>query len=134
MRPMTPSPPLITGIDGIVSRPPNEVNYSPLNGKMMKTGKPTENRVRGNYKKYGISGNMAKYVKKEEIAGKNGYLIEPGDENNIDTIKKDVGSDGEEGGDTGAPQWQKCEKAERKYKKYGLKKDGKICEGRRKCW
>jgi len=39
----------------------------------------------------------------------------------IDTMK-DVGSDGEEGGDTGAPQWQKCGKLERKYKKYGLKK------------
>ena len=31
---------------------------------------------------------MAKYVKKEEIAGKHGYLIEPGDENKIDTMKK----------------------------------------------
>ena len=65
MTPRSPSPPLIKGIDGIVSRPPNEVNYSALNGKMMKTGKPTENRIRGNYKKRGISGNMAKYVKKE---------------------------------------------------------------------
>ena len=28
----SPSPPLIKGIDGIVSRPPNKVNYSTLNG------------------------------------------------------------------------------------------------------
>ena len=28
----SPSPPLIKGIDGIESRPPKQVNYSPLNG------------------------------------------------------------------------------------------------------
>ena len=111
MTPRSPSPPLIKGIDGIVSRPPNEVNYSTLNGKMMKTGKPTRNRIQSDYK-YGISGNMANYVKKEEIAGKNGYLIEPGDENKINKMKKDVGLDGEEGGDIREPQQQKCDKSE----------------------
>ena len=47
---------------------------------------------------------MANYVKREENAGKSGYLIGPGDENKINTMKKDVGLDGEEGGDTGAPK------------------------------
>ena len=122
MRQRTPSPPLITGIDGIVSRPPNEVNYSPLNGKMMKTGKPTENRIpRRNYKNHGIKKMEGYYVKKEE----NGNLIEPGDEKEIVIIKKGIGSDGEEDGKTGEPQWQKCGISERKYRKYGLKKMGK---------
>jgi len=71
---------VLFGIDGIVGRPPNEVNYSTLNRRIMKTGKPTENRIPRKHKKYGISGNIAKYIKKEEIAGKNGYLIGPGDE------------------------------------------------------
>ena len=105
------SPPLITGITGIVSRHPNEVNYSTLNEKRMESGKQTGEEIRQKYKKDGISGNMANYVKKEENAGKNGYLIEPGDENKIDTMKKDVGSDGEEGGDTGEPQQKKCSEA-----------------------
>ena len=56
------------------------------------------------YNKYGISGNMAKYVKIKENTGKNGYLIEPGDKNNIDTMKKEAGSNEEEGGVTGSPQ------------------------------
>ena len=38
-------------------------------------------------------------------------MIEPGDENKIDTMKKDVGSDREEGGDTGEPQGKKCSEA-----------------------
>ena len=109
MRQRTPSPPLITGIDGIVSRPPNEVNYSTLNGKRMEICKPPENKIRRKYRKYGISGNMAKYVKTEENTGKNGYLIEPGDKNNINTMKKEAGSNGEEGGVTGAPQRQQSE-------------------------
>ena len=55
------SPPLIKGIDGIVSRSPNKVNYSTLNGKMMKTGKPTENRIPiQNYKNHGIK-KMERY-------------------------------------------------------------------------
>jgi len=44
-------------------------------------------------------------VKKEENTGKNGNLIEPGDENEILMMKKSIGSDGEEGGETGEPQW-----------------------------
>ena len=111
MRQRTPSPPLITGIDGIVSRPPNEVNYSTLNEKRMEPGKQAGKEIRRKYKKHGISGNMVNYVKKEENAGKDEYLIEPGDENKIDTIKKDIGSDGEEGGDTGEPQRKKCSEA-----------------------
>ena len=39
MAPRSPSPPLIKGIDGIVSRPPNEVNYPTLNEKNMETRK-----------------------------------------------------------------------------------------------
>mmetsp|Transcript_19915 Transcript_19915/g.22033 ORF Transcript_19915/g.22033 Transcript_19915/m.22033 type:complete len:109 (+) Transcript_19915:1-327(+) len=54
----------------------------------------------GKYRKYG---HKKIYVKKEDNAGKNGNLIEPG---------KDAGLDGEEGGDTGEPQQQKCEKSE----------------------
>mmetsp|Transcript_53974 Transcript_53974/g.61084 ORF Transcript_53974/g.61084 Transcript_53974/m.61084 type:complete len:103 (-) Transcript_53974:340-648(-) len=102
MRPRTPSPPLITGIDGIVRRPPNEVNYPTLNGKMMKTGKPTENRIPiRDYKNYGIKKMERYYVKKEE----NGNLIEPGDENEIVMMTKGIESDGEENGETGEPQW-----------------------------
>ena len=51
MRPRTPSPPLITGIDGIVSRPHNEVNYSALNGKNMETRKQPGNEIRRTFKK-----------------------------------------------------------------------------------
>ena len=42
--------------------------------------------------------------------------MEPGDKNEIkiETMNKDVGLDGEEGGDTGEPQQQKCEKSEAK--------------------
>ena len=45
MTPRSPSPPLIKGIDWIVSRPPNEVDYSTLNGKRMETGKQPENEI-----------------------------------------------------------------------------------------
>ena len=55
MRPRKPSPSLTTGIDGIVSRPPNGVNYSTLNGKRMETGKQPGNEIRRKYKKHGIS-------------------------------------------------------------------------------
>jgi len=43
------SPPLIKGIDGIVSRPPNEVNYPTLNGKRIETEKQSENKIRRKY-------------------------------------------------------------------------------------
>ena len=64
------SPPLITGITGIVSRHPNEVNYSTLNGKRIESGKQTGKEIRRKYKKHGISGKMANYVKQEENDGK----------------------------------------------------------------
>ena len=70
MAPRAPSPPLIKGIDGIVSRPPNEVNYSTLNEKNMETGKQTGEEIRRKYKKDGISGKMTKDVKQEEYTGK----------------------------------------------------------------
>ena len=54
MAPRAPSPPLIKGIDGIVSRPPNEVNYSTLNGKNMETRKQPGNEIRRKFKKYGL--------------------------------------------------------------------------------
>ena len=46
-------------------------------------------------------------------------------------IKKDVESDGQEGGKTGELQWQKCGKLEelrQKYRKYGLKKKQQYVE------
>ena len=58
MAPGSPSPPLIKGINGIVSRPPNEVNYSTLNGKRMEIGKQTENEIRQAFKIYGMSKKM----------------------------------------------------------------------------
>ena len=70
MTPRSPSPFLIKGIDGIVSRPPNEVNYSALNGKSMETRKQSGNEIKRKFKKIRISGNMTKDVKQEENAGK----------------------------------------------------------------
>ena len=40
------SPSLIKGIDGIISRHPNEVNYSALNGTKIESGKQPENVIR----------------------------------------------------------------------------------------
>ena len=40
------SPPLIKGIDGIVNRSPNKVNYSTSNGKRMEAGKQPRNELR----------------------------------------------------------------------------------------
>ena len=51
MTPRSPSPPLIKGIDGIVIKHRNEVNYSTLNGKR-------------------TFGNMAKYVKQAKMLKK----------------------------------------------------------------
>ena len=75
------SPPLVKVIDGVVSRSLNEINYSVLNGKRMKTGKQQENGIRRKYKKHGISGSKAKYVKQEENTGNIESLMEPGDKN-----------------------------------------------------
>ena len=68
------SAPLLKGIDGIVSKYSNKVNYSALNKAKIESRKQLENEI---WQKYGISGNMAKYVKQEENAGKNGNLTNP---------------------------------------------------------
>ena len=81
MVPRSPSPPLIKGIDGIVSRPPNEVNYSTLNEESMEARKQPENEIRRKFKKLGISGNQANYVKQEEKDGKIENVREPGNRN-----------------------------------------------------
>ena len=72
------SPPLVKGIDGIVSRYPNKVNYSTLNGKRIETGKQPEIEIR---RKYRISKNMANDVKQDGNSGKNKSLIKPGNIN-----------------------------------------------------
>ena len=69
-------------------------------------------KVEQKYRKYGLKKIKKYYLKEEENACKNGNLIEPGDENKIETMKKDVGLDGEEGGETGGPQQQKYGKSE----------------------
>ena len=108
------SPPLIKGNDGIVSRTPNEVNYSILNGKVMEKGNQPGKKIRQKYKKYGLKKMEKYYVNREENAGKIENWMEPGDENEIETMKKDIGSDGEEVGQTEDPQQQKGEKSEAK--------------------
>ena len=97
------SPPLIKGTDWIVSRSPNEVNYSILNGKKLETEKQQRKEVRRNYIKYGLK-KIKRYVKQEENAGKRN-LMELANKNEIQTIKKDVYAYGQEGGETGEPQW-----------------------------
>ena len=54
----------------------------------METGKRPENEIRRKYIQIGISGNMAKDVKQEEIAGKNRQLIKPGNRNEIKLMKR----------------------------------------------
>ena len=103
------SPPLIKGIDEIVRISPNRVNYSTLNGKRMETGKQPGNKIRQKYRKFGISGNMAKYVKQEGNAGKNGNLMEPSNRNEIYMIENKVEDDREEDGVTREAQRRKCE-------------------------
>ena len=105
----SPSPPLIKGIDGIVSRPPNEVNYSTLNSKNMETRiQPGKEKSR-KYKKYERSGNMAKDVKKDENDGKIENVREPGNRNEIEVMKSDLEYDGEEDGATREAQPKKYE-------------------------
>ena len=48
--------------------------------------------------------------------------MESGKENEIKIMKKGVELDGEEGGETGEPQWQTIKQ---KYSKYGLRKKEK---------
>ena len=106
MKQRTPSPPLITGIDGIVSRPPNEVNYSALNGKNMETRKQPGNEIRRKLKKYGLR-QKERYVK--ENAGKYKHLMKLAKTYGceIPMIKKEVESDGNEGGGSEEPQGNK---------------------------
>ena len=73
-----PSPPLIKGIDGIVSRSPNEVKYSTLNAKSMETRNHAGKEKTQKYKNYERSGNMAKDLKDDETDGKIENLREPG--------------------------------------------------------
>ena len=85
------SPPLIKGIDGIVSRSPNEVNYSALNEKSMETRKQPGNEI------FGISRKMTKDVKQEENTGIK-ILNRGVNENEIDTVENKEEDDGEEDG------------------------------------
>ena len=96
MTPRSPSPPLIKGIDGIVSRPPNEVNYSTLNGKNMETRKQPGNEIRQKFKKYGLRQMERYYVKPEVNVGKYEYLMEPGNQNEIEVMEADGEDDGED--------------------------------------
>ena len=107
------SPPLIKGIDGIVSRSPNEVNYSTLDTKSMETRNQLGKEKSRKSKKYERSGNMAKDVKKDENAGKIKILNSRVNENAIDMMDK-VEDDGEDDGVT-------IEAQQRKFKKYGLR-------------
>ena len=90
MSPRSPSPPLIKGIDGIVSRPPIEVNYSTLNGKSTETRKQPGNEIRRKSSTYGISGNMAKDVKEWKNIGKTGNLVELDNGNEHEMIKNNI--------------------------------------------
>ena len=100
-----PSPPLIKGIDGIVSRSPNEVNYSTLMETNMETRKPPGNEIRRKFK-YGLR-KKERYVK--ENAGKYKYLMKLAKTYGceIPTINKEVEADGSEGGGTREPQANK---------------------------
>ena len=109
MAPRAPSPPLIKGIDGIVSRSPNEVNYSTLNGKNMETRKQPGHEIRRKFKKYRLRQKERYYVKEEENDGKTKNLREPGNRNEIEVMKSDVESNGEEDGATSKAQPKKCE-------------------------
>ena len=85
-------PPLIKGIDGIVRRPPNEVNYSALNGKNMETRKQPGNEI------FGRSRKMTKDVKQEENTGKIKILNRGVKENETDMVENKEEDDGEEDG------------------------------------
>ena len=69
------SPPLIKGIAGIVSRSPNEVNYSTLNGKSMETRNQPGNEIRQKYRKYGLRHLEKNYMKEVKYTGKNGNFV-----------------------------------------------------------
>ena len=126
MTPRLPSPPLIKGI---VSRPPNEVNYSTLNGKNMETRKQPGNEIRQKFKKYRLN-KRDKYVK--ENTGKYECLMELAKKYvcKIPLIKKDVESDGKEGAETEDLQGNKIRRV-RFQKEFKLNKmERKMKEGK----
>ena len=100
------SPPLIKGIDGIVSRPPNEVNYSALNEESMEARKQPGNEIFGISRKFGISGNMTKDVKQVEKAGKIKILNRGINQTEIDMMENKVEDVREEEGVTREAQQQ----------------------------
>ena len=100
----TPSPPLIKGIDWIVSRPPNKDNYSTLNGNSMGTKNQPGKENSRKYRKYRI---RHIYMKQVTYTDKNVNWMEPGNWNEIKVTKMDGEDDGEESGGTGAPQGNK---------------------------
>ena len=103
------SPLLIKGINGILNRSPNEIDYSTLNAKSMETrNQPGKEKSRKS-KKYKRSRNMAKDMKKDKIGGKIDNLMEPGNPNEIKLMKTDRESDGKENRETAQPQPKKCE-------------------------
>ena len=94
------SPPLIKGIDGIVSRSPNEVNYSTLIETNTELRKPRGNEIRRKFK-YGLR-QKERYVK--ENASKYECLMKLAKTYGCEIPMKDVESDGNEGGETGEQQ------------------------------
>ena len=118
MTPRSPSPPLIKGNDGIVSRPPNEVNYSTLKGKNMKTGKQLESEIRPDFKRFGIFGKIVDIYMKQKKMPANKIFDRTSQWIRIPR-KKDVKPYGKEGGVTGELQGNKTR---RKFRKFGLKK------------
>ena len=81
MTPRSPSPSLIKGIDGIISRHCNEVNYSTLNGKNMETVKQPghETRIKSLKKKHALLYNY--FENKAKTNSKTKILNQRGNEN-----------------------------------------------------
>ena len=109
MTPSSPSPPLIKGIDGIVSRSPNEVNYSTLNGKKTKATTRIEQELRMKYGKYKIVYNSVKIENKANNTSKTKILNRPSNKNKNKQRKNKVDYDGEEDGVTRVAQSKKYE-------------------------
>ena len=68
MTPRSPSPPLVKGINGIVSRLSKKVNYSALNGKKTKAITPIEQELRMKYWKWKIVCNFVKIENKAKMS------------------------------------------------------------------
>ena len=92
------SSPLIKGIDGIESRPPNKVNYSTLDRKKMKSeGKKVKEKQR-NYREHKITGKIIIEEQKEKNNGNNTILNQPNDANQDKMIENNVEYVGEDDG------------------------------------